>query len=196
MHLLVLAVQMLADVLQFPNFTIIVHNFDHHLVITSRQDKWHPLDGIHPILQSIPVAKVTNSLENTIFQDRGNDVVVATTAAEEQDSTAKEICGVGSWWLEEGEEEVLGSAGGGGGEAASGGGAGGGGSRGTCGATKSGSLGGVGGLLEEPSRVLARTKALWKVLVVVVRLRRWEAGEGRLERRRCSSWLIRRLVDL
>ena len=52
------------------------------------------------------------------------------------------------------------------------------------GGTKPGSLGGVGGLLEEPSRALARAKALRKVLLSLERLRRREAGEGRLESRR------------
>ena len=69
--------------------------------------------------------------------------------------------------------------------------AGGGGGRGTCdGGTKPGSLGGVGGLLEEPSRALARAKALRKVLLSLERLRRREAGEGRLESRRARVFVM------
>jgi hypothetical protein len=55
-HLLVPAVQTLTDVLQFPNFAIIhVQHFNHHLVITTRHNQRHPLDGIHSILQSVPI---------------------------------------------------------------------------------------------------------------------------------------------
>jgi hypothetical protein len=53
-------------------------------------------------------------------------------------------------------------------------------------------------LLEEPSRALARAKALRKALVVVVRLLRQETGEGRLESRRARVFVmvVCQFVDL
>jgi thermostable 8-oxoguanine DNA glycosylase len=59
-HLLIPSAQPLANILNLPKLAIInVHNLDDHFIVPTRNYKRHSFDGIHTLLQMIPLSNVT-----------------------------------------------------------------------------------------------------------------------------------------